>query len=119
MADIRGMTALGGRPGCDVRVSQGTRGSRRGTFELRLCSDVSTSPQVGPIPDRKCNGSPELRQNKSVEFKISEFLHTAGSKASHEKTESNMSGLVVSTVQLFSCPAVFLSLLLCRSVFGF
>lgn len=32
------------------------------------------SPQVGLIPDRKCNSSPELRPTKSVEFKISWFL---------------------------------------------
>lgn len=78
LADNRGMTALGGWPGCDVRVSQGTRGSR-GEYLSSGSALTSQSPQVGLIPD----SSQELRQNKSVEFKISSFLHTAGNQAHH------------------------------------
>lgn len=54
-------------------------------------------PQVGLIPDRKCNGSRELRQNMSAEFKISSFL--AARLSDHhmmEKVEWNTQGSVLS-----------------------
>ncbi len=101
LADNRGMTALSGWPGCDVRVSQGTRGSR-GEYFGSGSALTSQSPQVGLIPDRKCNSSQELRQNKSVEFNISSFLHTAGNQAHHMRRQSGI--CQDSSAALFSCP---------------
>lgn len=99
------MTALGDRPGCDVRVSQGTRGSR-GEYWSAGCA---LSPQVDLIPDRKCNAGPELRQNKSTEFKISSFFTPLAVRPPHEKTERDMSGLVVSSALQLLAERGFLS----------
>lgn len=83
------------------------------------------SPQVGLIPDRKCNSSQKLRQNKIAEFKISLFLTLV---ASHEKIEWNMSMSQYDllcllchcfAVQLLSVQVFFVSLLLFLAVIGF
>lgn len=95
---VRGMTALRGWPGCDVRVSQGAEGNIGALAQLwRVRVHRWAWSQIG-------NVTPVQSWDKTSALSL-KLVHSSHCWPSHDKTEWNMSGLVVSSMSSFSRPA--------------